>query len=534
MLRLRKLLPLTALICVISLILTGCDTTFIDKIKKDFTETTTEVTEGEDAPETEVTNSISLGIVDLDTLNPLLTHSETVKECLEFVYEPLFDVDEKHQIIPALAESYTVSPDGRQIEIKLRDGVTWQDGTPLTSRDAAYTFKQIRAGLTTYTDRLLNVADYMGIDDDKIRVTLNYAIPDFVALLNFPIVKYGTDMSGKYDFVPVGTGPFAYASKPNIDKILFAAFDGYRGGRAKIDGLEVYLVPDITRYESMFEASEIDLVTGDAVDLREYTPRGSTKSYKFVTDRLTFLGFNTSKSELSGSQTRRGLSKLIDKDSVVESTIYSRGCAVDIPINPNSIYYYDTNTRFKKDEILALNCLGDDGWGANENGDYVRTKNGSSEKLDFELTCNGDDKEKTDVANKIAKDMTEFGVPVNVKALPYDQFIAKVTKGDYDMMIGEIELKPNGDLTDLISSSGNYLFYANSGFDTLVAQMGLTQDAEKLKTLYKQYGNGILDEMPFCPIYFSRGDVVAGAKIKNELLPSVTRHFRNINTWSVK
>lgn len=512
--------------------LTGCE--FIDRIKQELTDTTVEITEGSDAPETPVTNSIALGIVDFDTFNPLLTHSETVKECMEFVYEPLFDVDEKLQPVPVLAESYTVSPDGRTIDIQLRTDVTWQDGALFTTQDAAYTIKQIRAGLTMYTENLLNVADYMGIDDDKLRITLNYAVPNFVTLLDFPIIKYRSDMSGSANFVPVGTGPFLYGGQPNTDRLLFTAYDGCHGGRAAIDSIDVYLVPDITKYESMFEASELDVITGDTVDLSAYTPRGSAKNYGYITNNLTFLGFNTQKSELSGANTRKGIAELIDKESIVNSTIYSRGVAVDVPINPSSIYYYDTNERFRRDELLAKSYLGNDGWGENSDGEYVRTVNGKKERMAFEILVNADSSEKADVAEKIADDLTALGIPAWVNALPFEEYIARVTSGNYELMIGETELEPNNDLTPLISSAGNFFGYSNTTLDTLVGQMGITQDSEQLMELYRQYGDGVLYDMPFAALYFSKGDVISGAKIKTELTPSVTKHFRNVNTWSVR
>lgn len=529
--KLRALSLLTALSLTLAL-MSGCE--FIDRVKQELTDTTTEITEGEDAPETPVSNSIALGIVDFDTFNPLLTHSETVKECLEFVYEPLFDVDEKLCPVPVLAESYTVSPDGRTIDIQLRRDVTWQDGALFTTQDAAYTMKQIRAGLTNYTDNLLNVADYMGIDDDKLRITLNYAVPNFVTLLNFPIIKYRSDMSGSSSFVPVGTGAFMYSGQPNTDRLLFTAYDGFHGGRANIDSLDVYLIPDMAKYESMFEASETDIITGDTVDLSAYTPRGSAKNYDYVTNKLTYLGFNTQKSELSGAYTRKGIAELIDKESIVNSTIYSRGVAVDVPINPSSIYYYDTNDKFKRDELLALSYLGNDGWGADSGGDYVRTVNGKRERLAFEILVNADSADNTAVAEKIAADLTDFGIPAWVNALPFGEYISKVTARSFDMMVEEIELDPNNDLTPLISSAGNYFGYANTALDTLVGQMGITRDEEQLMELYRQYGDGVLYDMPFCALFFRRGDVISGAKIKTELTPSVTKHFRNVNTWSVR
>ena len=133
--KMKKIVSLFLSVIIFASI-TGCE--FLDTLKGDYEESAEEMTEGVVA-QPEISNSISMGIIDLDTFNPLMTTSETVKETLELVYEPLFDIDEKMRPVPVLAESYTVSPDGRTFDIKLRTDVTWHDGTRFTAMDAAYT-----------------------------------------------------------------------------------------------------------------------------------------------------------------------------------------------------------------------------------------------------------------------------------------------------------------------------------------------------------------------------------------------------------
>lgn len=512
--------------------LAGCDA--IDRIKQRIAQEETNTAAVENNTEKEISNSISVGILDFDTFNPLLTKSETVKECMQFVYEPLFDVNESLQPVPVLAESYTVSPDGRTIDITLKNNIMWQNGAGFTAYDAAYTIKQIRSGITTYTNLLANMADYKATGDYTLRIVLNYAVPNFVSLLHFPIVQYQSDMKMNANYIPMGTGAFGFETQLSTGKISFAAFDNYHNGRAMIDHLYVYTAPDLQKYESMFEASEIDLMTGETVDLSEYTPRGSARNNEYITNKMTFVGYNLRNSALWGAQTRKGLSKLIDKDSIVNSTIYSRGVACDIPINPSSIFYYDTNTRFKADELLATQFLGNDGWGINKDGKYVRTVNGEKQTLGFEILTNSDSTEKVNIANKVAECFENYGIPAAVKALPYDEYMAKISAKDYDIMIGEIEIGANLDLTPLVSSSDNYFSYQNTDLDMLAGQIGMTHDEEQMKDLFRQYSNMIIDDMPFTPLFFRKGDVMSSSKIKSEVVPSVTREFRNVEAWSVK
>lgn len=528
--RIKKFTALIIILCL-SAPLTGCDA--LDRIKTRIMEETNLSQTQDEENINPVSNSISVGLMDFDTFNPLVTASQTVKECMQFVYEPLFEVDEKLEPHPVLAESYTVSADGRIVDITLKNNVKWHNGEDFTATDAAYTIKQVRSGITPYTDSLADMADYKATGDYTLQIVLNYAIPNFVSLLTFPIVQYQTDMKVNGNYIPVGTGPFRYEKQLSSGRMEFAAFDSYHNGRARIDNMYVYTVPDIKKYESMFEANEIDLMTGETVDLSEYTPRGSARNNDYVTNKMTFVGYNLQGEMLSGSETRKGLAELIDKDDIVNSVIYSRGKACDIPINPSSVYYYDTNTRFKSDYENASQHLGNDNWGINADGKYERTFHGEKQILGLEILANSDSSEKVSIANKIALNYNEFGIPAAVTALPYESYMDKINSGNYDIMIGEIEIGANLDLSPLVTSTGNYFGYQNANIDMLIGQMGMTNDTEQLNSLFKQYGEILMEDMPFSVIFFRKGDVLSGAKLKSEIAPSISSPFRNIEKWSV-
>lgn len=526
-----KRLAAALMTVILAVSLTGCDV--IDRIKKEFA-SSEPVTTGSTVQDGNLlSNSISVGILDFDTFNPLITKSQTVKECMEFIYEPLFDVDELMRPVPILAESYSVSPDGRTVNINLRNNILWHDGANFTAYDAAYTIKQIRSGITDYTDALKNMADYKATGDYSLQIVLKYAVPDFVSLLTFPIVQYQTDMRINANYIPIGTGAFRYETQLSTGRLSFIAFDAYHGGKANINNVYVYTAPDLKKYESMFEANEIDLMTGKTVDLSEYTPRGNAVNNEYITNKMTFIGYNTANKLLCGKETRQGLTELIDKDAIVNSTIYSRGVACDVPINPSSFYYYDTNTRFKADTLMATNHFGNDQWGMGHSGKYERTVNGEKQILSFAILTDSDSAEKVNIANKIAAAFNEFGIPTEVNALPYDQYMQKIEARDFEMMIGEAEIGANLDLSMLTSSAGNYFSYSNVNVDMLIGQMGMTQDEEELKSLYRQYGDTLITDMPFAPLFFRKGDVMSSSKIKSEVVPTVSRAYRNTEKWSV-
>ena len=100
--RIKGLVAVLLAVCTVFSV-TGCDT--VERIKERISQETVDDEKVADENKTEVSNSISVGLLDFDTFNPLLTKSETVKECMEFVYEPLFELNEKLQAVPILAEA---------------------------------------------------------------------------------------------------------------------------------------------------------------------------------------------------------------------------------------------------------------------------------------------------------------------------------------------------------------------------------------------------------------------------------------------
>ncbi len=489
-----------------------------------------EVVEENGVETVEISNTISVGVTGVDTWNPLLTASPTVKEAMEFVYEPLYEIKADHSAEAVLAADYWLSPDGKTIEITLKDGVKWQDGDSLDAYDVAYTVKQILNGNTSYTSLLADVADYRALNASVIRFVLRRSVPDFTSLLTFPIVKYKSSMTSST--VPMGTGPYSFYGKVSTDKYMLIANDIYHGGRPLIDAVYVTVAPDLEKYHLMFEASEFDLMTDSTVEIENGMPVGNLTVYDYVTDKMCYIGFNTGTSVLGGAATRRGMAYLIDKDAIASKLLYSRGVAVDVPINPGSYLYYDISKSFGIEYENAYDEFEADGWQSKERG-FTREKDGITEKLKIELLVNSDNAKQVDIAKYIEADMERYGVAVELEEQPYDIYLSRINSHDYEAFIGEVTLNANGDVTPL-TGNGNCFSYSSAAVNTIITQCGMTRDIEQRKALFIQLGQELVNDAPFVPLYYSKGCVIAGTKIKNVIEPSVSADYRYSYTWRVK
>lgn len=522
---LKKMTAAAAVFLAISL--TSCSFN-IDDIKNRFFNNKEQSEMAEPSEMGTVANTLIIGMFDFDTFNPLMTRSETVKEAMEFVYEPLFELNELVQPEPVLAVDYGMSADGKTITINLRNDVKWHDGDMFTAYDIEYTIEQIRKGITDYTEQLKDMVSYNIISGSQISVAFNHSIPNAASLFTFPIIKSGTDMNEAIK--PIGTGPYAFSGKISTDRYMLNKFDYYRE-KISIDGIYIDEAPDKEHYMYMCGTGAFDLSTSKTVDLRTYTPKGSVSLNEYVSDKLIFLGINNTKEELAGLNTRLAMSQLVDKEYIVGSILYSRAEMTDTPINPSFWLYNGEKTQ--PDELSAEGHLRIDAWTDIDTGGYSRMVNGQNQTLDLEMLVDEGNAEYVQIAERIAAEFNRYGIKTNVSALPNEQYIQRVQSKNYDIMIGEYEISPTQDISELLGS-GNVFNYNSEEMIQLISQTGMTSNTEELNGLYAQIGEKFTADIPFVPIAFVKECMMSSPKIKNLKPPGSGRFFRAPYGWSLK
>ncbi len=518
-----KKIFLSIMTCVMSVTLASCE------LKDIFQNRNQPQEMAEPAEQKAVANTIAVGIYNFDTFNPLTTKSQTVREALEFIYEPLFTLNEQVQPEPMLAVDCIMSSDGQSAVINLRDDVKWHNGDSFDAYDAAYTIRCIKENETAYTSMLEDITSWNALDMYQLSVSFSRSIPNAAALLTFPVIKYNTPMDS--EIAPIGTGPFAYSGKISTDRYMLNAFDYYYGGKAGIDGVYIDEAPDAEHYVYMYSSGAFDVATSKTLDLRTYTPRGSAVMNEYVSDRLILLGINNARVELQGLNTRLALSQLVDKEYIVSSILYSRAVKTDVPINP-WFWLYD-GRRSAEDGLSAEGHIRIDAWTDRDNGGYARRLNGQMQYLDLELLVNSENEEKVKIAQTIADNFNRYGVKTRLIMLPYEQYAARVESKQYDIFIGEYELPATQDISILLGN-GNVFNYTNENMQSLISQIVRTSDAEQLKELYGQFGELFTAETPFVPIAYVKECMMSSPKLNNIKAPGGAGFFRMPGVWSLK
>lgn len=476
--------------------------------------------------EKEIDNTITIGVVELDTYNPLTTNSPTMKNMLGFMFEPMFGVDESMNTAGILAQSYQISTDGRCITVNLKEGVVWHDGTPFTADDVVYTVNKLKSGITNYDGIAQTIQAAEKTSAYSVKITFIYPMTNPAANLCFPIIK-AQSVTGE-NFSPVGTGPY------QMDAGRLTAFENYHGGRAEIDYINVMSIPDNEKFTSLFNASVIDIADSDMIDMTAYTPKSNSSVHDYISGNMIFVGFNAKSTVFRYEEARRSISKLIDRRSIVSHIYFSRAAATVYPVNPQSRMYPTNSGGAYGDDGLAQKELNQNGWKTDKRGVLFKSDTKGMTYFSVDILVNSDDAERVKIAEGISESMNKLGMKNTLTKCSQLQFAERIEAGNYDMFIGETELLPNNDLTGLLKTGMNMFNYSDEETDILLSQLGTLTSENDIKEIWLKLCERIDEKSPISPICFLKKSLVTGAKIKNVTEPSVENTVRKTEKWSVK
>ncbi len=477
--------------------------------------------EGNDKVDTQIT----VGLFDVDTYNPIYSSSSTVMNLMGFVYEPIFCINEDGSTTNILAESYMVSPDGKSITVKLKQNVKWHDGSTFICPDILYTIDKIKNSNSRFAPMINVIKDAIAIDYNTLKVTFEKSTPNPAALLSFPVIK-GYSADGN-EFKPVGTGPYVY----NGDKL--DAYDSYHGGIAKISVVNIKNVPDKDKYISMFNAGVFDIADSGIVDMKTYTPKSKVNVQNYNSNKMIYIGFNCESSVFKFPEARKSVSKLIDRKNITSHIYFSGAEATAYPVNPSCFVYPETVINLYKDETTAEEILKEKGWELNVNDIYHFVEDRGATYFTVNILVNKDDECRVKIAEDLSKTMNDMGMFNTVTKCDPQQFINRIESGSYDMFIGETELTPNGDLSEILSGD-NILNYTNGNCDALLSQIGTLTVPEDIKKSWADLCDLIVEDSPIAPICFIKESIILSSRIKSGVYPSPVNSVQRTENWSLQ
>jgi peptide/nickel transport system substrate-binding protein len=247
-----------------------------------------------------------------------------------FVYEPLVEFNELQvdQYYPWLAESWSFSTSGQTITFNLRPGVTWDDGSPFSAADVAYTFNLIKANPGLGYDLPIVSA----VATNPMTFTLTLSEPGYALLYNIarvPVVKNGYAGSvppRRYvDTRPDGTGPYQLAHPGDVspERVVLTARPRYwQQDEPAIDQLVFPAFSSINAVVSGLRAGTIDWAGNFMPDVAtDYVGKDGAYNHFWAppVDCIS-LELNLSRFPLDRLPVRKAISAAIDRDAISRAT----------------------------------------------------------------------------------------------------------------------------------------------------------------------------------------------------------------------
>lgn len=358
-----------------------------------------------------------------DQLDPQKTSSYFSFEVLENVFDTLVEPDENLEMRPALAESWTVSPDQLTWTFRLRDGVTWHDGSPFTADDVVYSYRRIIDEKLSNVDKFSAVTDVTAPDPSTVVVRVKEPTPNLLTNLGgfkgMAIVSRRNVESGEIATRPMGTGPFSFASQRSGDSITLAANPNYWGGAPKIPGVTYRFISEPSTALSALQAGEVDW-TDSIPAQRVEQLRNDDSIHLAVTpsNDYWYFALNQVRAPWNDVRVRRAIAYAIDRDAIVQATSYGTAVANQLAIPEGNPWYvrYD-QYRYDLDEAKRL---------LDESG--VRPT-----ALDMLVTS--EYPETVTAAQVVADNLAPLGISVNIRTVDMATWLDEQNTGNFDMLM---------------------------------------------------------------------------------------------------
>ncbi|MEI2618405.1 MAG: ABC transporter substrate-binding protein [Thermomicrobiales bacterium] len=427
------------------------------------------------------------------------------------IHEPLIDLDYDYQIVPILAESYEAAPDGTKYTFKMHSGVTWQDGQPLTSKDAKYNVDWYKdpANAAVMGSDFAEVGDVETPDDTTIVINMTKVNAAFLAGVMpamMLVPEHIQSKTGKdnYTSQATGTGPFKLKEWVAAEQTTLEAYDNYWGGRANIDTYREEVVPEGSVRAIALRTGKSDFAVWpvQAEDNLKFIQEAKFDVNRAAGTAVNHFPLNNQKPSLSDKVVRQAMMTAIDRDRLINDL--EKGLAVKATANlsPAVVFFYNPDvTKYDHNPDAAKKLLDDAGYAPGSDG--IREKNGV--KLTFTCTVITGDQRRRPEAEVVQQDLKAIGIDMQIDEKPVATILDGLPKGTLDASLFNWTYgvsEPDARTTLRSDASRNFSSYRNPEMDKLLDDGVHTVDPTERQRIYKEIQAIIAEDVPFLYIMF--------------------------------
>jgi peptide/nickel transport system substrate-binding protein len=432
-----------------------------------------------------------------DSIHPYNHSSSPIYGNWQHIMEPLVDLDyRKQEYVGILADSWEFQ--GKQWVFKLKKGIKFHNGAPLTSKDVAFSVEKMRdtKGGSLQAPNFKDVTEIQTPDDLTVIFVTKQPLAIFLDRLEnrFILSKVAGDKYGDQLYQnPIGTGPYKFVSYQRGGNMVFTRNDDYWGGKPNIKDVVFRKVTEDAARLAALESGQADFINNvpihEVARLKRH-PRVRIDQIEGL--RMFFLTLNCAMKPFDNKLVRQAINYCVDAPAIVKNIFDGIGYPLNGPVGANVIGADPKLKRYPYNPAKAKELLAQAGY-----------KDGLDIQLYFSAGRYPKDRE---VCQVVAAQLVKGGFRVELISQEWALFWGNegVNGGKLPFYyIGRGSLTDADTLYDQYFRTGTTkrCNYSNPEFDKLIEAQQRTPDNKKRIALLQQAGKILMDDVPFVPLY---------------------------------
>jgi peptide/nickel transport system substrate-binding protein len=436
----------------------------------------------------------------VSVLNPLLSRVNPEYLAAELLYSGLTRLNLQMTAEPDLAESWTASTALTEWRFRLRQGVTFHDGTPCTARDVVATFEAVLDPKTASPGRtnVGPIAETVAEDDHTVLFRLSAPFADMPVTLAYSNARIIPASIAKGDLSQlahkaVGTGPYKLVAYEPDRRVLVERNPSYYDpSRPYLDRIELVVYPDPTAEASALLAGDIDLMANaPPSEFPRFSGASGVVPLRVPSGQFLNVNMGCDQKPFSDVRVRQALALTVDRPAMVGFVAQGYGTpGDDTPLNA-AYHFYKALPLKKPDIAQAKTLLANAGY---QNG------------LDLTLIASDTPNTRSQLAVALREMAKPAGFRINVETMPHATYLAQVwKKGPFYVGFYNMQATADAVFSLLYTSNAawNETRWDNGAFDKVVAEARMTTDEAKRRVLYGEAQEMMNQQVPsVIPCFF--------------------------------
>ncbi len=423
---------------------------------------------------------ITVGIAqDLDdSLDPHQTVAAGTREVLFNIFEGLVKPNSDGEMIPAVAEKYTLSEDGTTYTFTLREGVKFHNGQTVTAEDVVYSINRCAAVPEGQEKPLVAafsaVKSVEALDEKTVAVTIAQRDLEFISYMTAAIIPADYE---NQDTAPVGTGPFKFVSRTPQQDFVMERFEDYWGAPAWLDKVTYKICENADALVMNLNGGSIDL----CAHLTSAQASQLNQNFQVLEGTMNLVQaiyLNNQAKPFDNQLVRQALCYAIDRQGIMDMVADGHGTAVGSSIYPAFTKYFlpELVDKYPHDVAKAKELLAQAGY---------------PDGFDMTISVPNNYQPHMDTAEVVAEQLREAGINVTIQPVEWSTWLDPIYNGrQFQATVVGVDaanMTARAMLERFTSDYGkNFINYNNPAYDALFQQAINAQDEATQTDLYKQ------------------------------------------------